>query len=77
MNNFHNKRSEKRCDPRIGFPLVLFEFFVNGLELGLSSEGPRSADDTKYFWVAKLRIDWEELQTGGMGGEMTNALQYN
>ena len=41
---------------------MLFNLFINDLELGLSSEVAKFADDTKLFRVVKAREDCEALQ---------------
>ena len=41
---------------------ILFNLFINDLELGVNSEVAKFADDTKLFKVDTTQRDCEELQ---------------
>lgn len=47
-----------------GLRLVIFDLFINDLELGLSSVVNKFANDTKSFRRVKTKVHCKELQEG-------------
>lgn len=53
MGYCDNERCEKQCAPRTGL-FGVFQFVHKlDLELGISNEVAKFADNTKHFWIIK------------------------